>query len=503
MDLLPKQMCHRCSYKLEEFHKFYSECLKTDRDLKSQLSWMRKREVEEDVRVPMVQIENVKIKSEPPDYDIYELDPIVENVNYIKSMSGMTFSMNNVRNNNVDSNRIIDVDECFTCDRLAELGPTCRCSYRKSTNSSKAAIARETTVRPRAGRSNTRSSSSKRSTEKQNGNTSKNETTEIVIKTEKPDVVSEPRSLRPRNKSIDYIGTKRKKSMIVNPASVRRRTSTAKGQIVNGIVINEIKKEPQDEHQRILRPRKLLVDYIGSKRKKTETQEGNKGGDNRIKRRKSSATKEKANIIPVEKRISRLFPNLEFKVKQEILSDDVNTNVNRDVPNCVSNLSSLFDRETELAVKREIVKDGFLENRTQAIASGSQPVSKIPLLKKFITSKTKPRKVSASRISGTNCSPKYLRSQDLPLRNGKVKKTDSDQLLSLGSLKRRNLFLEQSKKGRSIGGKNVPAKTRENLNVIRVPTSLKNPSNIKQYCEKCNNSFMNRELYRLHACYTD
>lgn len=91
MDLLPKQMCHRCSYKLEEFHKFYVDCLKTDATLKSQLSWMRKGDGREKVGVPMVHIENVKIKAEPLDYDVYELEPLVENIDYINSMSSVAF----------------------------------------------------------------------------------------------------------------------------------------------------------------------------------------------------------------------------------------------------------------------------------------------------------------------------------------------------------------------------------------------------------------------------
>lgn len=72
MDMLPKQICHRCSYKLEEFHKFYIGCLNTDEKLKSQLSWMKKNTSPEKdkVGVPMVHIQNVQIKSEPLDIDM-------------------------------------------------------------------------------------------------------------------------------------------------------------------------------------------------------------------------------------------------------------------------------------------------------------------------------------------------------------------------------------------------------------------------------------------------
>ncbi|XP_066597200.1 homeobox-like protein HDP1 [Prorops nasuta] len=97
MDLLPKHMCHRCSYKLEEFYKFYVECLKTDTDLKNQLSWMRKEGGQKSTGVPMVQIENFKLKFEPPDYDIYELDPIEENVNYINSMSSVSSPIKRIK----------------------------------------------------------------------------------------------------------------------------------------------------------------------------------------------------------------------------------------------------------------------------------------------------------------------------------------------------------------------------------------------------------------------
>ncbi|XP_014211777.1 forkhead-associated domain-containing protein 1-like [Copidosoma floridanum] len=67
MDFLPKQMCHRCSYKLEEFYNFYAECVKTDTDLKNQLSWMRKETSEEQIITPMVKMNPFKIKTEPPD----------------------------------------------------------------------------------------------------------------------------------------------------------------------------------------------------------------------------------------------------------------------------------------------------------------------------------------------------------------------------------------------------------------------------------------------------
>ncbi|KAJ8687349.1 hypothetical protein QAD02_023143 [Eretmocerus hayati] len=67
LDLLPKQMCHRCSYKLEEFYNFYVACAKTDSELKSQLSWMRKEDFEEEIKTPMVKICPFKIKAEPKD----------------------------------------------------------------------------------------------------------------------------------------------------------------------------------------------------------------------------------------------------------------------------------------------------------------------------------------------------------------------------------------------------------------------------------------------------
>lgn len=72
MDMLPKQMCHRCSYKLEEFHKFYFQCIKTDNNLKSQLSWMRKEKKVDEIVSPMVHFGNFKIKNEPVDSDCLE-----------------------------------------------------------------------------------------------------------------------------------------------------------------------------------------------------------------------------------------------------------------------------------------------------------------------------------------------------------------------------------------------------------------------------------------------
>jgi hypothetical protein len=63
MDLLPKQMCHQCSYKLEEFYNFYVNCAKTDTEFKSQLSWMRNENLEEKIITPMVKMNKFKIKT--------------------------------------------------------------------------------------------------------------------------------------------------------------------------------------------------------------------------------------------------------------------------------------------------------------------------------------------------------------------------------------------------------------------------------------------------------
>ncbi|XP_046753265.1 uncharacterized protein LOC124416349 [Diprion similis] len=534
MDMLPKQMCHRCSYKLEEFHKFYADCLKTDMNLKSQLSWMRKREVEDDIRVPMVQIENVKIKSEPPDYDIYELDPIVDNVNYIRSMSSMTFSMNSVRNNNVNSTRISNVDRRYTCNNTFANCAHCKFDYDKSISTNQTALSTDQTSdsRPKCNAKKDCSSSSVANTlqDNQKNNMSKymrrlkhglskeihalgignildtDQVKEIKVKTEKPDT-TEVRSLRPRNKSVDYLGTKRKKdNLIVNPANrsvnayIKQRRSTKQipdSEIDNRLVLSQIKTEPLEEiPSRTLRPRKSGVDNLGCKRKE------DRSGKNEVrpKKRKSLNNIKENSRLGSGKRFSGFISNnMDFKVKEELLSyeetanveQENNTNFSNGIPeNCVRNLSSLFDRQINQPIKVEENIENRYPDRLQQ--STSSRLSKC--VQKLTSNKLLRRNVAVKRTSGINYSPKHLRSQDLRLRNGKVKNPAFNRF-SVPSLKKR---LIQPNVARGALGRNSPSKIKDNLKATKVSTSLKTADNIKKFCEKCCNSFLNKELYELH-----
>ncbi|XP_015523217.1 uncharacterized protein LOC107226808 [Neodiprion lecontei] len=532
MDMLPKQMCHRCSYKLEEFHKFYADCLKTDMNLKSQLSWMRKREVEDDIRVPMVQIENVKIKSEPPDYDIYELDPIVDNVNYIRSMSSLTYSMNNVKNNNVNSTRISDLDRRYTCNNTFANCAHCKFDYGKSTSTNRTALSNDQASRLKCNAKKDCSSSSVANTLEngQKNDTSKymrrlkhglskeihalgignilgtDQVKEIKIKTEKPDMM-EVRSLRPRNKSVDYLGTKRKKeNLIVNPANrsvsayIKQRMSTKQipdSEIGNKIVLSQIKTEPLEEiPSRTLRPRKSGTDRLDCKRK------DGRPGANEVctKKRKSLNDFKESSRFGSGKRFSGFISsNIDFKVKEEILSyeetanveQENDTNFSNEIPeSCVRNLSSLFDRQNNQPIKVEENIENRYSDRLQQSTSSS--LSKC--MQKLTSNKLLRRNVAVKRTSGINYSPKHLRSQDLRLRNGKVKNPASNRF-SVSSLKKRLIQLNMTK---GALGSNPPSKIKENLNTTKISASLKTADNIKKFCEKCCNSFLNKELYELH-----
>ncbi|KAI4499299.1 hypothetical protein M0802_005559 [Mischocyttarus mexicanus] len=95
-DFLSKVICNACSFKLDEYYKFYLITLKTDKHSKNQLSWMNKNEekkVKSDNK-PMVRIHNVNVKIEPVDYEMYYLDPVIKNFDYMNSLKFESFPVN-------------------------------------------------------------------------------------------------------------------------------------------------------------------------------------------------------------------------------------------------------------------------------------------------------------------------------------------------------------------------------------------------------------------------
>ncbi|KYM84096.1 hypothetical protein ALC53_05473 [Atta colombica] len=497
MDLLPKQMCHRCSYKLEEFHKFYVDCLKTDAALKSQLSWMRKGGVSrEKVGVPMVHIENMKIKAEPLDYDVYELEPLVENIDYINSMNSVTFPASSIHNGltyTTFSRCCCDKkDQSRSRRTTAELcqnyqGQMNRCD--KIANVSQ----------KRTFENTTRLKSIKRNLFTQSmfpdcpqnrlqhiENTIETVRDRLVTNTSTKDDVAIPetrnhchsglrtlpknqavarstivRNLRPR-KNLNYAQDK-DKILSVNPrpstlikSNVSEATSSP-----NFELMQQIKVELIDEFEgRNLRPRRNVVDYQEPKMKKIS--------ESRTKKRKLNEKSSKN---------GRTSNILDFKIKQEVQEDLENTMVS-EITNATPRLPSKFvtlpTKIQAMTSDNGSLRDDYLKSRFRGQLQLAERNSLSNIMRNKLA-KTK----KTYQFPKANYSPKYLRSQDVYLRNGKSRNNTEWSMKKL--------------------------QTRKLINTINKKKSpmLKLSENIKHYCESCNVKFINKELFRLHACYYD
>ncbi|XP_011160806.2 uncharacterized protein LOC105196528 [Solenopsis invicta] len=505
LDLLPKQMCHRCSYKLEEFHKFYVGCLKTDAALKSQLSWMRKGDDgREKIGVPMVHIENTKIKTEPLDYDVYELEPLVENIDYINSMNSVAFPAGSIHDGltyaalsrcrcccdkdqsrprrttaglcqNYDGQmprcgRIVDVSRNRTLeDTSAQLKPYKRNLFTQSvfpdcpqnrlprventTENARNSLATDTSTKDNAASSETLNHSHNR-----------------LVTFPKSQAIARStivRNLRPRKNLVNYALFKKKISSVDPGPSTLSKSIVSDAKTTpasNFESTQQIKTEQTDDSEgRSLRPRKS-VDYQEPKMRKIS--------EHRIKRRK---TDEQASKL-----LTRKESASNFKIKQEALDDlETLSETIKAMPHLSNKFATLSAKVAAVTSDNDIsLRDNYFKSqlRDQFRLTDRKSLSNIVKNKLGKTKKT-------YRLPAANYSPKLLRSQDTHLRNGKTKK---------------NSYIEWSLKR---------LQTRKLINTINKSTK-KSPipklsDNIKHYCESCNVSFMTKELFRLHACYYD
>lgn len=501
MDLLPKQMCHRCSYKLEEFHKFYVDCLKTDAALKNQLSWMRKGGGKEKVGVPMVHIENVKIKAEPLDYDVYELEPLVENIDYINSMNSVTFPTGGIHDGltyaafsrcrcccdkkdqsrprrttaglcqNYEGQmpkrgRIADVSRKRTLEDSAtrlkpfkrnlltqSVFPDCPQNHPRDKNTDNARNRLATITKDDVASPETRNHS--------HGRTFR-ETQTVARST----VV---RNLRPRKNLVNYASDKKRMSSVTpGPSTLSKlNVPSTKTTSSNFEPIRQIKVEQTDESEgRNLRPRRNVVDYQESKMRKVT--------EHRAKRRKTDEQSSK--LYSKNESASNA---LSFKIKQEALDEVV---MFSETANATSRLSSKLVAlpakvEATTNDKDVSLRDDYLKSQFRGQFQLAERRSLSNIVKNRLV-KTK----KMCRFPAANYSPKCLRSQDAYLRNGKTRKSDHMELSVTKKLQARKLMNTINK-----DAKKSPM--------------LKLSENIKHYCETCNVSFMNKELFRLHACY--
>ncbi|XP_053997243.1 uncharacterized protein LOC128886399 isoform X1 [Hylaeus anthracinus] len=508
MDLLPKHMCHRCSYKLEEFHKFYVDCLKTDAGLKSQLSWMRKENPRERVGIPMVHIENIKL--EPPDYGAYDMSPMVGNANYINSMSSVTFQPNNI------SYAAYAQCRCC-CDKMDQSNQTVASNYKNATvsrcsrlNNIEGCSNGSQPVKPNHLISTTfqeRSNLAMFVNEKSNNATRHRLTSSVDIDNAKSNFTAKKEvsrdaivhNLRPRRGSVDYVGTKKKMAPFFASNSVKSKTPTLQSEFETV----QIKVEkPNDFVGHVLRPRIKTVNYCNrsSQRKytKSKQEESLQGNGNQSSRHKVQNIVNKLKLP--SKRVSNVVEDrVMFAIKQEQLSDtedtlsvtlpknhatrtsDLSDNVNALPDNLVFNVQN--DRNCLLSCTQQNVE-----------ISGANKVT----VRNTLKSKLKSGKFSLDRFAAISYSPKLLRSQDFFLRNGKVKKFQNTEV----STKKLRRGLRSITDTAKTTRRNLMEAIGNIVSTKKISASIKLiDNNVKHYCESCNISFVNKELFKLHTCY--
>ncbi|XP_076757131.1 uncharacterized protein LOC143427110 [Xylocopa sonorina] len=522
MDLLPKHMCHRCSYKLEEFHKFYVDCLRTDADLKSQLSWMRKDDSKERVGVPMVHIENIKIKVEPPDYDLYNVDPIVDNVDYINSMSSVTFPVNGVQTNDIperitytaytrcgcycdkadQSNQTVSTnreDRISRCNRVNDVRSSDGCA-----NDSEAVKVRSLASRTLGKRSNlvglvneVRNPSSFA--------TSNSKSNRINGEASRGTIV---RNLRPRKVSVDYAGTRRKPVPLISSTKGNQKPENVEVKIAPSIDfgVRQIKAEKVDGYEgRILRPRNGTIDYIGPKRKYSRSADKNQRSLKREHRSDETKVRNIASKLKLPSRkVSKSRENrVNLSIKEEQLSDLEDMVLVQSVSAAMLSLNRAGDlieqiytlpNDCDANLQNDRVNYGAINSTHQADQFG---VAEWKGSRHVPKSKLKSEKIDVDRVNGINCPIRYLRSQDACLRSGKIREPN---VSGISAGKQRRNLRNLTTNGRTLDT-NLIKMSRDPVIAKKTTTPIK-LIDIKHYCEECNTCFANKELFKLHDnCY--
>lgn len=543
MDLLPKQMCHRCSYKLEEFHKFYVDCLKTDAALKSQLSWMQKGQDKEKIGVPMVHIENVKIKTESLDYDVYELEPLIENMEYINSMNSMALPAGEIHNGLTYATLSRYRCCCDKKDQSKAKKNTGFCqNYRESVfrcseiaNDSRKRTLVNATPKLRPIKKNTFTQAEfpdcpqnhllcvdavKNARDRLTADTNAKDDVfslntrncsydrlETIPKNQAASRSTIVRNLRPRTNLVNYASNKktivhnlRPRNTLINYASNKKKISVTPDSgpsiITSNLDISNLKKtfasdfkltrqikvEQMDELEgRNLRPRRNVVDYQEPKMRKVS--------DYRTKRRKVEDAEQNSKLPSKNEDASSNKFALKLKIKQEVLDDledTVLSEMTSAIPRLPNNSLANLPAKVEVVTSdndvssRDDMSDYFKSNHPQL--RNKFQLAKQKSLSNIV--KNRLAKTKIYRLPSANYSPKCLRSQDTFLRNGKTRKKDYIKW-PVKKLQTRKLM--------DMVNKSAKMK----------PAVVKLAESIKYYCETCNISFTNKELFKLHRCYYD
>lgn len=496
------------------------DCLKTDTGLKNQLSWMQKEDSKERVGVPMVHIENIKIKVEPPDYDMYGINPIVGDVGYINSMSSVTFPMNSVQSDDI-SERITYTTyarcSCY-CDKSDQSNETVstnyenkisRCSRTNEIRQGNDGCANE--ARMKKNFLSSKTFEGRRSNLVQLVNEVKDtdrcrptssslnlsndlsESYDANKETSKDMIV---RNLRPRRNSINYLENRRKLSSL-SSLKDENRSTIIKSEMPASTEfdITQIKVEKLDDSEgRILRPRNGTINYRGPIRKYSKSTNNNQRSQNN----KHQANKKKVlNItnelkLPLNKMSKQLKNEIKLKIKEEQSSDLKDLIFDESVSVAMLSLPNQIDSLPD-DYNVNIKKDNINHNALNHVDNFS--ITNWKSLRNISNNKLNAKKIKSNRLTRINYSLRYLRSQDVCLRNGKIRKSDSADI----SIKKLPKSLKNLMNRNKTSNKTL-MKTIRNGVTAKMSASMK-MIDIKHYCEECNTSFANKELFKLHACY--
>lgn len=423
MDLLPKHMCHWCSYKLEEFYKFYADCLKTDTNLKGQLSWMGKEDPQQRVGTPMVHIENIKI--EPPDYDAFDMTPMVGDVNYMNSVKSMAFEPGDIP--------YVPYRCRYCCDKMDQSNRAVSTDY-------------QNTVSRYNGLSN---------------------------------------AIHARTDSRSKYATTRKKPLSRVP--LRDAKSKMEPLKLKQEVIPPKVERLDDLEGRILRPRKGPINYIESKRKylkfADKSQRLLNGVELNEHRVRNIASKLKVSSSQV---LTAIEDRMNFSMKQEQLSDLNESTLNGSIKALPKNETS-----NNLAEKLNALPDNVsIKVQDDRVNCDRAPAG-------FSVDASRAFKSPNKRVPAVPRAPMYLRSQNVSLRNGKKRILDQ---LNLSPCRLRRNYYNSMDSGKP-NGRNLTKAIRRFIDVKTGAASIKPVDNIKHYCDECNTSFVNRELFKLHLCH--
>lgn len=558
MDLLPKQMCHRCSYKLEEFYNFYVECAKTDRELKSQLSWMSEENVEGNNSIPMVKMNKFKVKTEPLDNDSTD-----SNNTYGQFGGNPLFFPASILQHGPESNLTLPCLQCkCVCDRRIKLTKTSPKEIKASSKSeSENKVDHSQILRNGpsvliecmdvdckikcANKPFKDDECSKIDSQQQIVKSVDNEVfitvdgENDVFKLEKLN-----RALRPRKSLVDYIGPK-KKTAVANlnlKTNVKNKLDYIDMSLVNPVDIRItkgnanhpspiIKLEKVDDTIKSLRAQKNL-ELFNRRMKEFQRKTQLRKKENRPRNnlwsevgeiRKHEKLKETSNSLNKKKsqngeNPARSLNREEHDIKCNIQKSEaiINGESSTDNRMCDSNngLDILKSKIKQELVNRTIKSDKSSEHTVQDStlkAENRLPFCAIVKLEKdYICNVDYPKVQIKRHLTMTNsaeCQEGRSRSSTKEKDHSKItmSKTspvkDESFLKSVRSNERRlkirnnNHKTKSSKKnGRRLNFTIKSAVFDKGLSMVLHQSELK-------HCEKCHASFVNKELYKLHPCY--